>query len=67
MSPSRRRAIGAVRGLASRVIAVSRCRAHHPGGAMVGRNRPWGLPTARWGSPQNRCCKTNYFLLHYHR
>ncbi len=29
--------------------------------------RPWGLPTARDSSPQNRCCKTNYFLLHYHR
>ena len=37
MSPSRRRAIGAVRGLASCVIAVSHCRAHHPCGAMLGR------------------------------
>ena len=37
MGTSRRRAIGAVRGLASCVIAVSRCRAHHPCGAMLGR------------------------------
>ncbi len=40
MSPSRRRAIGAVRGLASRALSpapLAITHAHYPGGAMVGR------------------------------
>ena len=37
MSPSRRRAIGAVRGLASCEIRTQNSLAHYPGGAMFGR------------------------------
>ena len=37
MSPSRRRAIGAVRGLASSEIRTQNSLAHYPGGAMLGR------------------------------
>ena len=31
-----------------------RCRAHHPCGAMVDRNRPWGPPPSRLAPPRQR-------------
>ena len=70
MSPSRRRAIGAVRGVASRKIRTRiyrtrpRGTAHYPGGAMVARGGSPPRPTAITPAKFARALRTRYSHSH---